>query len=52
MKKVINYSLQGILLNKGMNYKTVDKLKFGSTLFLDGVLWRVTGINSKMKEGI
>jgi hypothetical protein len=46
MKKVINYSLQAIKLNKGMSYKTTDKLKFGSTIFIDGILWRITGINN------
>ena len=45
MKKVISYSLQAIRLNEGMTYKTTDKLKFGSTIFIDGILWRIVGIN-------
>ncbi len=45
MKKTINYQLQAIKLNKGMSYKTTDKLKFGSTVYIEGILWRISGIN-------
>lgn len=45
-KKEINYTLRGVKLNLERSYKTTKKLKFGSIIILDDILWKVFGLEN------
>lgn len=46
MKKEINYTLRAVKLNLERSYQTTEKIRFGSLITLNNILWRVFGLEN------